>query len=763
LHSTVKSSGEILKAYHRQSRLGLIICLFLISLQVYAGRPGKLDPRLNYLVHHPDHLNPAQHATVGRLEKGLFSDFVDVVVTLKGETFSSGSHRFQRLTRQDNMVILRIPVTGLAALSNHPDILYVESSVPLRPFLDKSLPAIHYPELQQHYSVGGKGVLVGIIDTGIDWRHQSFRKADGSTRILYLLDLSIPGAVLGGRIYTESDINSALQQQTRLESVDINGHGTHVTGIAAGGGDENGRYAGVAPSADLVVVKATRDQESKVFQSIDQILALSFIDSIAGVLQRPYVANLSFGGHFGAHDGTFSIERFIDKITGPGIPGKAVVTVAGNNGNESIHSFIDFDQEGSSTEVRFNIQGYSPNPGTNDDIVQLDAWYPGSESVEVTLISPAGRSFGPVRPGEFTENSSEDGFVYIWNSFYEKNQQYIRGCNPFNGDCEIYVEISDADNGAVPRHGDWTMFLKGSGGSIDIYLANSSMSVELKNYVQDQGLLAIPGTAKNVITVGSYVTKMSWIDLDDHRLTINPFDRLEPGDLSPFSSAGPTRDGRIKPEVCAPGQVIASARSRDALTENENSIYYSTFRLYPNAYILQDSSWGISSGTSMAAPHVAGVSALLFEKDAELSSYQIARLLKESATLDAFVSVQPNFNWGWGKLNAYNAFNEEPADDPVVERLLVQNYPNPFFQLTCIQLNIPVEDGGSLASLKIYNQLGQFVRTLTKETLPANEYAFYWDGTDEYGFKVASGIYFLEVRIDSRRYLKKLAFLGQKF
>ncbi len=750
----------IRKHYLGTSAAFAVILLFVF--QSFGFAVVRLDPRVFLLSQHPERLKYDPYS--GALHKKGDAIAVDVVVTLTDPDVVITGYDLKMLMRHHEMAVIRTHPRNLSRLSNHAAVRYIESSVPLFPHLDKSLADIGIPELRSQYAYDGKDVIIGIVDTGIDWRHESFRNPDGSTRIRYLLDLSLDGPVLGGTVFTETEINRALQQNFGLQSFDVSGHGTHVAAIAAGDGSNNaeyGPYTGVAPAADLVVVKATRDMESRIFQSIDQILALSFIDSVASILDKPYVVNLSFGGHFGAHDGTSSIERFIDKITGPGIAGKAVVTVAGNNGDDAIHSVIDFESAASRQEMTFRIPLYSPNPENNDDVVQIDCWYPGTEKVEIELVSPSGDRFGPVAPGDYIETGSDEGLIYIWNSFYEKNGRYIRGCNPFNGDCEIYIEINDARQ-QTPASGEWKLVFTASGGVADIYLANASMDVEFTGHLRDQGSIAIPGTAKNVITVGSFVSKTSWYDLDDHFLTINPFDRLGVGALSPFSSPGPTRDGRIKPDLCAPGQMIASARSRNANPANERSVFYSSFRLYPNAFILQDSTYGISSGTSMAAPHAVGVTALLLQQNPALSAYQLAQMLRESTLLDEFVEYQPNPYWGWGKLNGYQAIRQKAAEEPVVERFVLQNYPNPFLQMTCIEVDIPADYSGALVTLKIYNHIGQYIQTLLQEALPSNRYAFYWDGTDKYGFKVASGVYFLELVVGSRRQIKKLAFLGHK-
>ena len=183
----------------------------------------------------------------------------------------------------------------------------------------------------------GAGALIGYIDTGVDVFHQDFRTAGGSTRIKYLLDLSDPGDVdgdgdldgagpFGGTLYTEAQINAALAGGSIGER-DTTGHGTHGLSVAAG---DDATQPGVAPAADLVVVKATRQDGTLGFESADVINALAFVDQKAAELARPYVANLSLGTIAGSHDGRSLEEQAIDALVGPGIAGKVVVVAAGN-------------------------------------------------------------------------------------------------------------------------------------------------------------------------------------------------------------------------------------------------------------------------------------------------------------------------------------------------------------------------------------------------------------------------------------------------
>jgi hypothetical protein len=183
--------------------------------------------------------------------------------------------------------------------------------------------------------VGGANVLIAFVDTGVDVRHQDFRNDDGTTRIKALLDLSYPGDIdgdgdldgpgpYGGTLYTEAQINTAIQGGGSVAQKDTTGHGTHGLSVAAG---DDAATPGVAPEADMLVVKATREDGTLGFVSADVVNALAWIDATAGT--QPCVINLSLGTVVGSHDGRSLEEQAIDVLTGPGGPAAPAVIAAG--------------------------------------------------------------------------------------------------------------------------------------------------------------------------------------------------------------------------------------------------------------------------------------------------------------------------------------------------------------------------------------------------------------------------------------------------
>jgi len=721
---------------------------------------GGLGPRLERLVREPARTRPER--LPGALRKTAQGWSVDAIITFDGRARDLRRAGARLICVRVDMAVARIPLGRLAEVAEAPGVIYIEGSAVDRAQLDRSVPLVNGLRVRSQLGLTGKGVIVGIIDSGLDLRHSDFRKADGSTRVLALLDLSRNGPVYGGTLYTGEQIDRALAGSTGLEQNDYSGHGTHVTGIAAGDGSESagyGSYAGMAPEADLVIVKATRDEEGSKFQTSDQILALAFIDSLAGVLDRPYVANLSFGGHLGGHDGSSAAERFIDRLTGRGIPGKAVVTVAGNSRREPIHASTELDGAGPA-EFAFEIAPYRPGSSGEADRVQLDGWYDGGAGIKVTLISPAGTSHGPVVTGSVYEEQTAEGTIYIWNGFYDAGSSYKPGVNPFNGDREFYIEISGDEPDSPPASGEWRVRFTGNRATIDAWLVSSALEASFTSSLSESGLISIPGTAKNAITVGAFISKKTWeyFGGGDQLLTFDPEGQYEIGDLSDFSSPGPARDGRVKPEINAPGQIIASSYSDQAPADNPISIFYNT--TIPNAFVLPDDRYALSTGTSMAAPHVVGVIALILQQYPEASATQIREMLIQSAQADGAVGPVPNDDWGWGKLDAYRALQLSPGVEPPAQYRLLQPYPNPFTSVTAIEFELPVTSSVPATRIQIYNILGQRVRTLLNQAKSPSRHRVFWDGRDDLGYPLASGIYFIQLQSGSYRARSKVLHLA---
>lgn len=435
----------------------------------------------------------------------------------------------------------------------------------------------------------GKGVVIGVLDWGCDFAHTAFRREDGTTRLLALWDQranehsSSANRWGYGRIFDAEKINRALREADPYEALDYrpadSAHGTHVMDIAAGSKSEDG-LSGVAPDTDLVFVHLSRTTKvlgrGNLGDSATVLEALDFVFSTAG--DRPCVVNMSVGAHGGPHDGTTLLEQGIDRAVSLENC-RAVINSGGNYLRKRAHAQGRLNT-GEEKQLRFRVPAGDPTDS------ELEIWYPGVDRITVTVLGPAGDTLAEVRPGQNSPLISRGRAV---GHIYHYARQSL------NGDHHIDLFLKPR----VPE-GIWELRLKGDvivDGHYHAWIERDR-GLQPKFLHTDVNTNSTTGTLCNgrlSITVGAF---------NPHR---------EDGSLGSFSSAGPTRDGRVKPELVAPGVRIRAARATPRGT-------------LPQALYIN------KSGTSMAAPHVTGAIALLFEAAGKPLSITDTRALLLSST-----------------------------------------------------------------------------------------------------------------------------------
>jgi len=545
-------------------------------------------------------------------------------------------------TLRNGRATINVLPENLPALAASPKVDSISLPRQLELSLAKSLPDTGVPAFRT-FSNGsfsgatGTGVVVGMIDSGIDFDHPNFQNAQGNTRIAFLLDqitgIECTAATIDAGQCTEQDDPEAL------------GHGTHTTGTAAGNGaapDENGvswTHVGVAPESTIVFVKSD-------LKSDNVVDALEYIFAKADALGLPAVVNMSFGTDIGAHDGTDPMEQAIDDLV-TAKPGRAVVVAAGNSRNAKNHAEVKAQAGLTVAGPTITVSSdYDPQSGPTNDVILLAGYYNAPSSLTIQVVSPNGSIFSrSLSPGCKTTNSP-DGTVKICNNATSQFDQATTAR-------EIYILIFDNFSGPPPAAGEWKVNVTGDSvsgtGEVDFWMVNSlrtpdnSLAAYFSTLADEYETVSIPATSREAITVGAHVTRVCWTSYGASA----SYEVKPPlGDIAPFSNFGPTRDNRPKPEISAPGMGIVAPLAAEAKS-------YIIAQGY-GPFLVNDY-YFLTQGTSQAAPHVTGVVALLLQYDptatnADLRSYLMSSA-RDDAYTDAFDGLYVNYAFGAGKLD----------------------------------------------------------------------------------------------------------------
>lgn len=538
---------------------------------------------------------------------------------------------------------------GAAALgawaAAHPD-LRLEVAPPLKLNDHLLVDSVWGDKATAAFGVDGTGTLIGVVDTGLDVAHPSFLDAAGKSRVAWMLDLSMKplglhpdleqrfgvkddsGTVTSGAVLTGEDIDRLLATNGAVP-VDTVGHGTHVAGIAAA--SEAKQHVGVARGARLIVARVTRGAADGI-ETDDMLRGAAFVFDRADSERLPVVANFSLGSEFGPHDGSMLWERVLASYVGPDKPGHVIVAAAGNSGSitgRPTHQSVHVPR-GATVRVPFTVSV------AGDGTVQV--WItkrPGAD-LRIGLDGPDGTLVAPIPDG-----------VDRGKKLADKSVGVIHGSAPKGS------IVPEGSSGAIAvmtgafEKGSWAITFEGEGRA-DLYLVGlggMAAAVGFDAGVRE-GTVNLPATHPSILAVGCTVNRTFWKPIEGR--TVGPSVPLLdvagglpdpsggrrdplPGEVCFFSSAGPNVLGVPKPEIAAPGGAVFSAMSHQAKPGVATSIFSAGCPKDVPKCLQIDADTAVSSGTSMAAPAVSGVVALLLQRDPSLTQDMVRALLQAGA------------------------------------------------------------------------------------------------------------------------------------
>ena len=606
-----------------------------------------------------------------------------------------------------------IPFEALDQVAALEGVKYVEMGTPVKPRLNEARKDALVDDVQTGVSLPqeyrGSGVVVGVVDNGFDYTHPNFYSRDKSElRIKRVWDQNASGTTPEGFDYG-CEYTTAEAILAKGYDTDQTTHGTHVLGIAAGADntDSKGLY-GVATDADIVLV-SYNSTDMYTGDNTAIIDGVKYIFDYARSVGKPCVVNLSLGSYLGPRDGSSTFDQLADELQGSG---RLLVGSSGNSGGSKYHASKTFEGNKVDTLATFFDFNYTYgqygtvevwcDPGMEVTFVPIT--YDPAENKVKKAYEPARFNATQCENKTYNFDTNVDG---VWGSLSVEGE-----INPINGKTHLvlspdFYSISNYDRGFY--------IISSNPGTINLWTDEYTTllsSFDRPGFVDgnDQSSMdELGGTGKRIISVGAYVTR-------DHSTQYGiPYKSGETQDaIASFSSQGPTPDGRVKPDIAAPGTYIISSLSS----------YYSGSKLKYSTVSWNDKKYefGYMQGTSMASPFITGVMATWLQAFPEMTPEIAREILQKTSRQDDFTgTIDGGSNlWGYGKIDAYAGIKECIRYESGIEPSLADNRSHLVVNDgNCVRVLFGYDD--SQVALQLYNLQGACVATRAIGKVAAGE------------------------------------------
>lgn len=619
--------------------LFLLLCIAAVSF----SQQSKMSPYTRHFINQKK--QTSQSASIQKRfmirEIGKI-EYINSYIYFKKDTDPSTLREYNvKINSQlDSLITAQIPVNKIEDIAALDIVKYIQIGTPIYKRMDIARNETYVSQVQKGTELNmpylGKDVVVGIIDNGFEYGHINFYNANKTElRVKRVWNQntsqgSAPSNFSYGTEYTTTQEMLNAQYDYTTET-----HGTHVTGIAAGA-DKSRNFQGIAGEADIVLV-SVGDED------VDLSNAIKYIYEYAESVNKPCVINMSLGTHIGPHDGTSTFDQFCDGMQGNG---RLMVGSAGNEGDRPLHLSKSF----SSSDSQIISAFYFSDPaetGEKSYILPCDIWGEVGKNYQVEIFTYNKSNKQMTKSKKFNANTSNGlGEQIILSGVKNGYANIYTGIDYNNNKPNIYLEVS-VDNLSGYYVG---IIISATEGTVhawthDYYGEFSDRGIS-EWYAGDTNCTVgeIGGTGKRIISVGAYNNQAYG----------------QTGSIADFSSHGPTADGRIKPDISAPGAFIISSYS-NAYGVINDSYYGDMLTNNPTIYNGEKYYYGYMAGTSMSSPFITGVLATWLQANPQLNPEDVRSILKTTSRKDNYtgnISENGNNIWGFGKIDAWNGIKK---------------------------------------------------------------------------------------------------------